>query len=152
MIVHDGERLAAGGIALGCAGPISATRVLQSLLFEAGATEPIVFAGVAALLAIVAATASWIPGHVARNVDPLDAVRNTGVRRFVSVRHVNIPVREFPKSAVDEPVAKTVQNGEPTSHARSWYPSGIYVGDVYPCFESEHSREATAGRHLTARR
>jgi ABC-type antimicrobial peptide transport system permease subunit len=77
MIVRDGGRLAAGGIVLGCAGAIAATRFLQSLLFEVSATEPIVFAGAAALLTIVAVTASWIPAHAATKVDPLDAVRRT---------------------------------------------------------------------------
>ncbi|HKE86410.1 MAG TPA: ABC transporter permease [Vicinamibacterales bacterium] len=76
MIVRDGGRLAVGGIALGCAGAIAATRFLQSLLFEVSATEPIVFAGAAALLAIVAVTASWIPAHAATKVNPLDAVRS----------------------------------------------------------------------------
>jgi ABC-type antimicrobial peptide transport system permease subunit len=77
MIVRDGGKLAVAGIALGCAGAIAATRFLQSLLFEVSATEPLVFAGAAALLAIVGVIASWMPAHAATKVDPLEAVRRT---------------------------------------------------------------------------
>jgi putative ABC transport system permease protein len=76
MIVRDGGRLAVAGIALGCAGAFAATRLLQSLLFEVSATEPLVFAGGAAVLAIVAVIVSWIPARTATNVDPWEAVRS----------------------------------------------------------------------------
>ena len=77
MIVRDGGRLAVAGIVVGCAGAIAATRFLRSLLFQVSATEPLVFAGAAALLAIIAVIASWVPAHAATKVDPLDALRTT---------------------------------------------------------------------------
>src|SRR5262245_54708020 len=77
MIVRDGGRLAAFGVALGCAGAVATTRFLRTLLFEISATEPLVFAGAAAVLAIVALAASWMPAHAATKVDPLEAVRGT---------------------------------------------------------------------------
>src|SRR5262249_24902827 len=77
MIVRDGGRLAAVGVIVGWLGALAATRLLQSLLFEVSATEPLVFGGAAALLAIVAVMASWIPARAATRVDPLDAVRST---------------------------------------------------------------------------
>src|SRR5262249_21497136 len=76
MIVRDGGRLAVIGIVLGCAGAFAATRFLRSLLFEVSTTEPLVFAGAAAVLAIVAVMASWVPAHAATKVDPMEAVRN----------------------------------------------------------------------------
>ena len=76
MIVRAGGRLVGAGIALGCAGAFAATRLLRSLLFEVSATEPLVFAGATAMLAIVALAASWVPAHAATKVDPLDAVRS----------------------------------------------------------------------------
>jgi len=76
LIVRDGWRLAVAGIVLGCAGAFAATRFLRSLLFDVSATEPLVFAGAAAVLAIVAVTASWVPARAATKVNPLEAVRN----------------------------------------------------------------------------
>jgi len=76
MIVRAGGRLVAAGIALGCAGAFAATRFLRSLLFEVSATEPLVFAGATAMLAVVALLASWVPAHAATKIDPLDAVRS----------------------------------------------------------------------------
>jgi putative ABC transport system permease protein len=76
MVVRDGGRLAAIGVVLGFAGAIAATRFLRSLLFEVSATEPLVFAAAAAVLVVVAMTASWIPARAATKVDPLAAVRD----------------------------------------------------------------------------
>ncbi|HEY1911853.1 MAG TPA: FtsX-like permease family protein [Vicinamibacterales bacterium] len=76
MILRDGGRLTIVGIAFGFAGALAATRLLQSLLFKVSTSEPLVFAGAAAVLALVAVMASWIPAHAATKVDPLDAVRN----------------------------------------------------------------------------
>ena len=75
MIVRDGGRLAAIGIGIGVVGAIATTRLLRSLLFEVSATEPLVFAGAAALLALVALIASWMPAHAATKVDPIDVVK-----------------------------------------------------------------------------
>ena len=76
MIVRDGGRLAITGIACGSLIAIGTTRVLRSLLFGVSATEPSVFATAAAVLAIVALLASWIPARTATTVDPLEAVRD----------------------------------------------------------------------------
>jgi predicted permease len=76
MVVRDGGRLALTGIVCGSAGAIAATRFLRSLLFGVSATEPVVFAAAAAVLAGVALVASWIPAQAATKVDPLEAVRD----------------------------------------------------------------------------
>lgn len=74
LIVRDGGRLAAAGVALGLAGSYVATRALSSLLFGVSATEPAVFAAAAVLLAAVALAASWLPARAATRIDPLVAV------------------------------------------------------------------------------
>jgi ABC-type antimicrobial peptide transport system permease subunit len=76
MIVRDGGRLAAFGIALGFIGAFTATRSLQSLLFGVSATEPLVFAAAACVLAGVAMVASWIPARTATKADPLKALKD----------------------------------------------------------------------------
>lgn len=75
LIVRDGARLAAVGVAVGLAGAYASTRLMQSLLFGVSATEPAVFATAAAALAGVALVASWIPARAATRVDPIHAVR-----------------------------------------------------------------------------
>jgi putative ABC transport system permease protein len=76
LVVRDGGRLALLGIGAGTAIALAATRVLRSLLFDVTATEPIVFAGAAGMLAAVAIAASWIPARAATKLDPAQAVRD----------------------------------------------------------------------------
>ena len=76
LVVRDGSRLAIIGIGLGVGIALAATRVLRSLLFDVSATEPIIFAAAAGVLAAVAIAASWIPARAATKLDPLTAVRD----------------------------------------------------------------------------
>jgi putative ABC transport system permease protein len=75
LIVSQALMLGATGIGVGLAGALAATRVLQSLLFGIGATDPATFAGVCALLAGVVAAAAYFPARRATRVDPLLALR-----------------------------------------------------------------------------
>ena len=75
MVVGHGIGLAVMGVALGVAGALALTRLMQSLLFGVSATDPVTFIGVAALLAAVAIVASWVPARRASRVDPLSALR-----------------------------------------------------------------------------
>jgi len=75
MIVGEGARLAVVGLAIGIAVSFAITRLLSSLLFGVSATDPITFAGVAALLSVVALLASYIPARRAMRLDPNTALR-----------------------------------------------------------------------------
>ena len=75
LVMGQGLTLAAIGLALGLAGAFVASRVVANLLFGVSPTDPLVFSAVPALLAAVAALASWVPARRALKVDPLVALR-----------------------------------------------------------------------------
>jgi putative ABC transport system permease protein len=76
LVVGQGLSLAALGVAIGLAGAFGVTRVIQSLLYNVTATDPISFGGVALFLALIAALASYLPARRATTVDPIVALRN----------------------------------------------------------------------------
>ena len=75
LMVGEGARLAVLGVAIGVAASFVITRLLSSLLFGVGATDPITFAGASVLLSIVALLASYIPALRAIRLDPNSALR-----------------------------------------------------------------------------
>ena len=75
LIVGQGARLAVFGVLAGIAASFVITRLLSSLLFGVSATDPTTFAGVAAILAMVALLASYIPARRAMGLDPNIALR-----------------------------------------------------------------------------
>ncbi len=75
LIMGEGTRLALLGVAIGIAASLVITRLLSSLLFGVSATDPVTFVGVAALLALVALLASYLPARRAIRVSPNTALR-----------------------------------------------------------------------------
>ncbi|HSQ23401.1 MAG TPA: ABC transporter permease, partial [Pyrinomonadaceae bacterium] len=75
LIVNQGVRLVVIGLALGMAGALALTRLLSSLLFGVGTKDPATFVAIAALLALVALLACYVPAWRATKVDPLEALR-----------------------------------------------------------------------------
>jgi predicted permease len=75
LILGEGSRLAAIGIGVGIAASLAVTRLMSSLLFGIEATDPLTFAAVAVLLALVALFASYVPARRAMRVDPIVALR-----------------------------------------------------------------------------
>jgi putative ABC transport system permease protein len=76
LVVGQGLRLAALGIAVGLVGALALTRVLQGLLFEVRPTDPATYALITALVLAVAVIASYLPGRRAAAVDPMVALRS----------------------------------------------------------------------------
>jgi len=75
MIMAEGGRLAAGGIALGLIAAFWLTRLLQHQLFEVSPTEPRVFIVVVLVLSAVALLACFFPARRAMKVNPMEALR-----------------------------------------------------------------------------
>ena len=76
LILGQGLKLAAVGVALGLLAAIAFTRLLKGLLFGISASDPLTFGLIAALLVGVALLACWIPARRATKVDPLEALRS----------------------------------------------------------------------------
>jgi putative ABC transport system permease protein len=71
----DGLRPALFGLALGIAGSAVAARLIRSMLYETQPLDSAVFAGVAAMLLLVAAAACVVPAWRASRLDPMQALR-----------------------------------------------------------------------------
>jgi predicted permease len=75
LFLKQGLLLALGGVGIGLLAALAATRVMNSLLFDVRATDPLTFAGVALLLALIALVACWAPARRATKVSPIMALR-----------------------------------------------------------------------------
>jgi ABC-type antimicrobial peptide transport system permease subunit len=75
LVLGHSLRLAFSGILVGLLGSWFLTRFLATLLFDTKATDPLTFAAVALILALVAVAASLIPAWRATVVDPMTALR-----------------------------------------------------------------------------
>jgi putative ABC transport system permease protein len=76
MIVGQAMALAAIGLVAGAIGAWLLTRLMQKLLFGVAPSDPLTFAAVSMILALVAAVAASIPGLRATRVDPVIALRS----------------------------------------------------------------------------
>jgi len=77
-ILTEGMTLAVVGLAIGVAGALAATRVLESMLYEIEPTDVQSFALVVGVFLAVALIAVWLPARRAVRVDPMDVLRYDG--------------------------------------------------------------------------
>jgi predicted permease len=75
LILGEGMRTAAIGVAIGLAGAFALTRLMSGLLYGITPSDPATFVVVALLLIGVAAAACYVPARRATSVDPIVALR-----------------------------------------------------------------------------
>jgi predicted permease len=75
MVMKQGAGMIATGLLLGCAAGLAVGRVLAAQIPEVDAADPFVLATAGLVLAVAAASASWLPARRAARVDPLQALR-----------------------------------------------------------------------------
>jgi predicted permease len=75
MVIGQGVRLGAIGVAVGMVAAIAVTRLLENMLFGVSGSDPIALAAAAAVLIATALVASWLPARRASRTDPMVALR-----------------------------------------------------------------------------
>ena len=75
LVVGQGLRLSAAGIAAGFLAALALTRVMTTMLIGVQPTDPITYGAMVGLFLVIAAIASWIPAYRASGLDPTTALR-----------------------------------------------------------------------------
>jgi len=75
LVLKEVVRMAATGLAIGLVAAFGLGRLIESQLFDVKASDPLVFAVSAVLLAGVCMLAGWLPARKAASVDPMIALR-----------------------------------------------------------------------------
>jgi predicted permease len=75
LVLFSAIRLAAIGIAIGLGVAIAGARLIQSQLFGIAASDPVIYAGAALSLAMVALIAAGVPAWRAARIDPVSALK-----------------------------------------------------------------------------
>lgn len=76
LILRDGSRLVAAGIACGLVGAVLLARLLRGLLFGVAPLDPVTLVAAPLALAAAALLAVWVPARRAARLDPMEALRH----------------------------------------------------------------------------
>lgn len=76
IVVGQGFALALIGVGIGLAAAFGAARLMRSVLYGVGASDPLTFMAVCLLMLLAALLACWVPARRAMAVDPIVALRH----------------------------------------------------------------------------
>jgi putative ABC transport system permease protein len=75
MVVVQGARIVALGVAIGVGTALASTRALDSLLYGVQRADAAAFVGTAAAMLVVGLLASYVPARRASRIDPMESLR-----------------------------------------------------------------------------
>jgi predicted permease len=75
VVLREGLAISGVGLAIGACAAALLTRLLQMMLYEVAAIDPLTFVLVGALLLTITTVAAWIPAHRATRLDLLAVLR-----------------------------------------------------------------------------
>ncbi|PYR61959.1 MAG: permease [Acidobacteria bacterium] len=76
LVIGEGLRLSAAGVAIGLLAAFGITRLMATLLVGVKPTDPITFVAITLLFFVIAALACWLPAQRAAGLDPAVALRD----------------------------------------------------------------------------
>ncbi|MPZ20258.1 MAG: FtsX-like permease family protein [Luteitalea sp.] len=76
LVVSQGAKVVLVGAIVGVAAALASTRLLDALLYEVNAVDPVVFVAMSVMMIGIGMLASYVPARRASNVDPIEALRN----------------------------------------------------------------------------
>ena len=76
MFLRQGLRLTAIGAAIGLLAALGSARIIESMLYEVKAIDPVSFVSVVLLIALVSVGASAVPAIRAMSIDPMSALKD----------------------------------------------------------------------------
>ena len=78
LVLRQGGRLMAVGLALGLAGALAAMRLLRSLLYGVSERDAWAYGGALAVAIVATVLACWVPAARASRTEPAEALREEG--------------------------------------------------------------------------
>jgi hypothetical protein len=79
LVLSSGLRLGVAGVAAGLTGAYAGARLFEQQLFDISAADPLAFGATAVVVLLAGLAASWLPARRATRVDPLVALRGSGL-------------------------------------------------------------------------
>jgi predicted permease len=76
LVLRESMVLAAAGLVAGVPAALAGTRIVESLLYQLPARDPLTIGGAAAFMVVLALIAAYLPARRASRVDPMVALRS----------------------------------------------------------------------------